>query len=621
MCGIAGFIGQGSKNDLQSMIGTLLHRGPDNKGFFLKDDVGFAHSRLSILDTSQAGNQPMFGKNERTVITYNGEIYNFLEIREELKSRGHQFKSNSDTEVILALYDEFAEDCFEKLEGMFAIALYDFAKKKLLLARDPMGEKPLYWTMTNKTLVFGSEMAALTMHPLFKKELDLFSLSKYLSFDYIPTPHTIYKDVHKLEPGTFLSFQGNKIKKHTFWQIKFSTNEKHSFKKATEELDKKLNNIVDKTLVSDVPIGVFLSGGLDSSTVAYYASRSSKSQINTYSIGFEEKSFDESKYALKVANHLKTKHHLKIVKQSDILNLVKDLGEILDEPLADPSILPTYILSKFAHEHVTVALGGDGGDELFAGYPTFQADIFTNLYLKIPKPLRSIIEKLINKLPVSEKNFSLEFKLKKFIEGVNKKHRHSNWLGNFNPEEKSQLFRPEIWGQVKDKSDFEDIDKYIKEITTEDPRQQTLGVYMRTYLMDQVLVKVDRASMKTSLETRAPFLNHKLVDYINSLPYEFKLKHLKVKYILKKLMKNKLPKSIINRKKKGFGIPLAKWLREDLRETCEKTLSKENIEKTALFNYSFIKKLKEDHFTKKKDNRRKLWALIVFQLWFNRQKQ
>jgi asparagine synthase (glutamine-hydrolysing) len=601
------------------MIDTLMHRGPDDRGLFFENEIALAHARLSILDLSPAGHQPMFSYDKKTVTIFNGEIYNFLEIREDLKLRGHKFKSDSDTEVILVAYEEFGENCFEKFEGMFAIAIYDFAQKKLLLARDRMGEKPLYWTLAGKTLIFGSEMAALTKHPLFKKEIDLFSLSKYFSFDYIPTPHTIYKNVHKLEPGTFLSFQNGEIKKKTFWKMKFGGGEEN-FENALQKLDQKLNSVTKKTLVSDVPLGVFLSGGLDSSTVAYYASKNSDSKINTYSIGFEEKSFDESKYALQVANFLGTKHHMKIVKQSDIVELVQDLGKLLDEPMADPSIIPTFILSKFAHEQVTVALGGDGGDELFAGYPTFQAEMFADLYLKIPAKLRGIIEKLINKLPVSEKNFSLEFKLKKFIAGVkhDKKHRHQNWLGNFDREEKSQLFRSEIWNQIKDKNDFEDIDNFIDENKIEDPRQLTLALYMKTYLMDQVLVKVDRASMKTSLETRAPFLNHELVDYVNALPYGFKFKRMTGKYILKKLMVKKLPSAVVNRKKKGFGIPLAKWLREDLRELCENVLSQKNIENAALFNYDFVEKLKEQHLSKKKDNRRKLWSLIVFQLWLQK---
>lgn len=619
MCGLAGFIGEGNELDLKNMIETLTHRGPDDRGLFFENEIALAHARLSILDLSPAGHQPMFSSDKKIVTIFNGEIYNFLEIREDLKSRGHKFKSDSDTEVILAAYEEFGENCFEKFEGMFAIAIYDFAQKKLLLARDRMGEKPLYWTLAGKTLIFGSEMAALTKHPLFKKEIDLFSLSKYFSFDYIPTPHTIYKNVHKLEPGTYLDFQNGEIKKKNFWRMKFGGGEEN-FENALQKLDQKLNSVTKKTLISDVPLGVFLSGGLDSSSVAYYASKNSNSKINTYSIGFEEKSFDESKYALQVANFLGTKHHMKVVKQSDIVELVKDLGKLLDEPMADPSIIPTFILSKFAHEQVTVALGGDGGDELFAGYPTFQAEMFADLYLKIPAKLRGIIEKLINKLPVSEKNFSLEFKLKKFIAGVkhDKKHRHQNWLGNFDREEKSQLFRSEIWSQIKDKNDFEDIDNFIEESKIEDPRQLTLALYMKTYLMDQVLVKVDRASMKTSLETRAPFLNHELVDYVNTMPYEFKFKRMTGKYILKKLMEKKLPPAIVNRKKKGFGIPLAKWLREDLRELCENVLSQKNIENAALFNYDFVEKLKEQHFNKTKDNRRKLWSLIVFQLWLQK---
>lgn len=618
MCGLAGFIGEGSEADLKKMIGALKHRGPDSQGLFFDKEIAFAHARLSILDTSSAGNQPMFSEDKKICLIFNGEIYNFLELRNDLEVIGHTFKSDSDTEVILAAYREFGDNCFEKFEGMFAIAIYDFLQEKLILARDRIGEKPLYWTLIDETLVFASELAAMTLHPLFKKEIDFKSLSKFLSFDYCPTPHTIYKNVYKLEAGKILIWDKKEVKKKSFWNMNFEEKE-ISFKDAVRELDEKLNETSKKVLLSDVPLGVFLSGGLDSSTIAYYASKNSRAKINTYSIGFEEKSFDESYYAQKVAKFLGTNHHTKIVTQSDIINLVKNLGDLLDEPLADPSIIPTYILSKFARENVTVALGGDGGDELFAGYPTFQAELFADLYLKLPKKLRNILEKIVNKMPVSDKNFSLEFKLKKFIKGLksDKKYRHQNWLGNFNHDEKSQLFLPAIWKQIEHNNVFEDIDKYIADNKIADPRQKALFLYMKTYLMDQVLVKVDRASMKTSLEVRAPFLNHKIVDFVNALPYKYKFKGMTGKYILKQLMKDKIPTEIINRKKKGFGIPISKWLREDLKELCEKLLSKEEIEKSNLFNYEFIKKLKEGHFNKRENNARKLWSLMIFQLWYS----
>ncbi len=619
MCGLAGFIGDGNEADLKNMIEAIRHRGPDSQGIFFENKVAFGHARLSILDTSSAGNQPMFSDDKSIVTVFNGEIYNFLQLRKDLEFIGYKFKSDSDTEVLLAAYKEFGEYCFEKFEGMFAIAIYDFKEEKLILARDRMGEKPLYWTLINKTFIFGSELAALIKHPLFKKEINLNSLSKYFSFDYIPTPHTIYKNTYKLEPGTCLIFKNAEISKKIFYKMSFENNGLN-FTDAVKQLDENFNEITKRTLLSDVPLGVFLSGGIDSSTVAYYAAKNSNSKINTYSIGFEEKSFDESKYALKVAKYLGTNHHVKIVKQSEIIVIAKNLGNILDEPLADASIIPTYILSKFAREELTVALGGDGGDELFAGYPTFQAEKFVDLYLKLPSVIRIIFEKLIKKLPVSDKNFSLEFKLKKFIDGVksDKKYMHQNWLGNFTKEEKSELFLPHIWNQIKDSNDFEDIDRHINENKITDIRQQSLYLYMKTYLTDQVLVKVDRASMKSSLEVRAPFLNHSLVDFVNALPYKFKFHGVTGKYILKKMMKGKLPSSIINRKKKGFGIPLAKWLREDLKDFCETVLSKENIEMGGFFNFELISKLKEEHFNKEKDHRRKLWSLIIFQIWLQK---
>ncbi len=617
MCGITGFLGKGSESDLKKMVDSIKHRGPDDSGLYFSGDVALGHTRLSILDLSEAGHQPMFNSDKSVGIIFNGEIYNFPEIKKWLDDLGYSFKSSSDTEAIIYLYEQFGEKCFEKMNGMFALALYDFNKRKLILARDRMGKKPLYWAFFSGTLLFGSELKSLFQHPSFKKEIDIVSLNKYLQFDYVPTPYTIFQNVYKLEPASYLAFENGKIEKKKYWFPELKE-ENITFNQSLKDLDKKLEESVKSRLLSDVPLGIFLSGGLDSSIIAYYAQKNSKEKIKTFSIGFEEKSFDESNYARRVASILKTDHYEKILNAKESLELIPKIADILDEPIADASIIPTYLLSQFTREHVTVALGGDGGDELFAGYPTFQAQSFVDLYEKIPEFFRkNILEKAIHALPAFEENFSMGFKLQKFISGIHgeNKYLHQRWLGSFGNEERKRLFKKEIWKKIKNENEFDDIDRYLNEIPQGDFRNKILYVYMRTYMMDQVMVKVDRAGMANALETRAPFLDTSLVEFANSLPYSYKYRNFTTKYILKKLMKDKLPKDIVYRRKKGFGIPLGKWLKGDLKDWCNEILSEKNTKKIGLFEYSYIDIIKDEHFSGRKDNRKLLWNLLMFYLW------
>lgn len=620
MCGIAGFVGHGNHDDLKKMIASIKHRGPDDGGVFINDNVGFAHARLSILDLTSAGRQPMFNEDKTLAIIFNGEIYNFQELKKILIDKGYKFQSKTDTEVVLSLYEEFKEKCFEKLNGMFAIAIYDFKENKLILARDRMGKKPLYWAIFNNTLIFGSELKALLAHSLFKKEIDLESVNKYFSYEYVPTPHTIFKNVYKLEPSIYLVYQNGKIKKEKFWKADFTTGN-FDFNDALDLLDKKIEQSVRSRLVSDVPLGIFLSGGLDSSTIAYYAQKNSSKKINTFSIGFKEKSFDESCYAKQASDFLRTEHYHHKFMPEDALSLIPEISGIIDEPLADDSIIPIFLLSNFTRQRVTVALGGDGGDELFAGYQTFQAQKLADIYKIIPLLIRkNMIEKIISNLPVSDKYLSIDFKLKKFIDGFygEKKHMHQRWLGNLSRQEKSLLFNKETWRELEEKNEFDDTDNYLEENNILDFNNQMLYLYMRTYMMDRVLAKVDRASMFASLEVRAPFLDFNVVNFVNSLPYEYKIKGFTTKYILKKLMQDKLPKNIVFRPKQGFGLPIGSWLRNDLKDFCNDILSKENLKRIDLFDFDYIKKLKQEHFSGKKDNRKKLWSILVFELWRER---
>ncbi len=627
MCGIAGYFGAGTREVLEKMTQSVIHRGPDDSGMYSDHIVGLGHRRLSIIDLSPLGHQPMWNSAETIAIIFNGEIYNFLALREELAKKGYQFESTSDTEVIIYLYQEYGTDCFQKMNGMFALALYDTSKEKIILARDRLGKKPLYWTRQHGTLIFGSELRALTLHPLFSKKLNIASLNKYLAFDYIPTPHTVYEEVYKLEPGTFLECTKDSIQKTQFWDITFHQ-ELHSPNFSVQEnysdiisgIDSHLEEAVRRRLVSDVPLGVFLSGGLDSSTVAYYAQKNSSQKIKTFSIGFEEKSYDESPYAREVACFLGTEHHEKILTAKDSLQFIPQIGNFIDEPVADYSFIPTYLLSRFTREHVTVALGGDGGDELFFGYGTLTAERIVQLTRNYPEVLKKFLQIARKLTRTSHSSFNLSFKLDRLLAGIDspRSRQHHAWMGTFSQNNRKDLFVGDVWNELSSKNEYEDIDQYMDHVQGEPRYNQLIYLYLRTYLMDQVLVKVDRMSMATSLEVRAPFLDHQFVDFINRIPYNFKIKGLKTKYLLKKVMENKLPRTIVYRKKQGFGVPLSQWFNSELKEFVQTTLSSEKIRNIGLFNPRIVHTILEEHFEGKRDNRKMIWSLIIWQLWHER---
>jgi asparagine synthase (glutamine-hydrolysing) len=625
MCGIAGYVGCGGEGVLKKMADTVSHRGPDDEGFYEKGTVGLAHRRLSIIDLSQTGHQPITGEDGSVHVILNGEIYNYKNLRATLGR--HSFKGNSDTEAIVHLYEDIGAEVFSRLEGMFALALYDEKKNTLFLARDRMGKKPLYYGIFDGTLIFGSEIKALLAHPVCKRELDLSSLNAYLQYEYVPTPQSMFQGIFKLEPGHYATYDGKTLSKRPFWYLSFPDRTHEvplSFSDARTRFDDLLKSSVEKRLMSDVPLGVFLSGGIDSSTVAYYAQALAKeknaSNVKTFSIGFSEKSFDESVYAQRVAEHLGTEHFEKMFSVKDAEEVLPKVGEMLDEPLADPSILPTYLLSQFTREHVTVALGGDGGDELTLGYDTFIAHKLADFYEHVPAFLRrGLIEPIVSLLPTSWNNLSVDFKAKKFVSGFQgeKKYRNEVWLGAFSREERSRLFHKDIWGELKDENEFAPIDWYQKESGTENLFDQLTYTYLRTYMMDDILVKVDRASMMHALEVRAPFLDREVVEFLTSLPASYKLHGFTTKYILKDLMKDKLPYDIVYRKKKGFGIPVAEWISGDLKPFVLDLLGDERITHQGIFNAPYVRTLLRDHFEKRRDNRKQIWTLLMFQLWHN----
>jgi len=611
MCGIVGFMGTGNIDILNNMTNAIKYRGPDAQASYIDNNIALGHVRLSILDLRPEANQPMFSNDNNIAITYNGEIYNFLLLKKELEGK-YIFKTSTDTEVLLYLYMEHGIKMLEKINGMFAFAIYDFTKKELFIAKDRMGKKPLYYTQNTNSFVFASELKALLMHPSVDKELNIESINQYLTFDYVPTPNSIIKYIYKLESGHYILVKNNKIiEKKQFWLHDFTPKLNINFNNAKEELGLLLNIAVKDRLMSDAPLGVFLSGGLDSSTVAYYAQKNSNSKIKTFSIGFENNSYNESHYAQQVANHLGTDHYSQVLTPKETLNLIDEIYPYVDEPFADASLIPTYYLSKFTRKHVTVAIGGDGSDELMAGYPTFISNYFKQPFELLPKKfINAIIKTADYLLPISDKNISFDFKIKQYLRGfLHKKiHTHQLWLGSFTPNEKKMLFKPDIYNAFEDKRGLNIIDKHFNQTKkTWSDFEKTTYYYYKTYLLDDILVKVDRASMYNSLEVRAPFLDKNVVEFLNSLPKNFKQKGFISKYILKKLMEDKLPRNIIYRQKKGFGIPLSDWIRTDLKDRIKEVL----LSNDELFNKTYINTIIEEHLSQKRNHRKLIWNLFV----------
>ena len=615
MCGIAGFTGGGNRSDLENMIAAIKHRGPDNTGFFECGNIFMAHSRLSILDLSPAGHQPMKCGDDSVVVSYNGEIYNFKELREGLKKKGHKFLSDTDTEVVVYLYKEYGEDCFKMLNGMFALAVYDKSKEKIILARDRLGEKPLYWSFKNNVLIFSSEIGSIVNHPLISKDLDMLAVYQFFAFDYTPQPKTVFKDIKKLENGQLLIYEKREMILKKFYNL--SVREiKISEKEAADRLFNMLDEAVKIRLISDAPLGVFLSGGIDSSAIAYFAAKH-KPGIKTFSIGFDEKSFDESRWAKQAASYLKTEHYHRQFSAEDMIDSLPEIFSKIDEPFGDPSLLPTFLLSRFAKEQVTVALGGDGGDELFMGYPNYKAQKFLNFTGLKKIKISGLLAKILMKfLPYSSKNMAGSFMVQRaLMSGKFPAHlRDFAAIGGYHSSFE-ELFR---FGAEKEKELFYFAEEFLKDKKDLDYLSKITLLFQKYYLSDNILFKTDRASMYNSLETRAPFLDYRLVDFANSLPSSFKLKWFKSKYIFKKAMENKLPDRIIHRKKKGFGIPLAGWLRGELRDYMFKSLSENNINEIGFIDYGIVRRLIEEHLSGKMDNKKILWNLIVFQNWHSR---
>lgn len=628
MCGIVGWANLNSNSSpneadetlLRQMCGRIRHRGPDSEGVYVSDSVALGMRRLAIIDLS-TGEQPFYNENGTVAVVMNGEIYNFQELRAELENKGHTFFSHSDTEVLPHLYEEHGARMCEKLNGMFAFALWDKQARRLLIARDRFGEKPLYYGVFGGKLVFASELKALVAHPQVEAKLNLTALRQYLAFDYVPAPLSIYENIYKLPAAHYLTLENGEVKVERYWHLSFEKREpKPSIKEASEELRELLADATRMRMVSDVPLGILLSGGVDSSSIAAFAQQFSSQPVKTFSIGFDEASFDESDYARKVAAHLGTEHHEDRLSVDKAADLLPEIAKWLDEPMSDASILPTFLLSRFVRESVTVALGGDGGDEIFAGYPMYYAHKLAQTYEMIPQFLRkNFIEAAVNNLPTSTKNMAFDFKAKRFINSVAEKDliaRHHSFFGSFTPAEQKSLLTD--YAKSNNGADiYAEARKWREICDAENVTEQMQFLDIKFYLAEDILTKVDRASMAVSLEVRAPFLDPRVAEFSASLPETYKLNGSKTKYILKKAVAPLIPDFVIKRPKKGFGIPVAAWLKGKLNPLVRELLAPDRLKKQGLFNPDFVSRLISEHEQGKANHYKTLWTLLIFQLWFD----
>jgi asparagine synthase (glutamine-hydrolysing) len=612
MCGIAGFVGPGSERDLQAMSDALIHRGPDGSGAYIdqSDRVFLAHRRLAVLDL-QWGEQPMWNEDEQVCVVFNGEIYNHFELRGALVAKGHRFKSDhSDTEVLVHGYEEWGNALPSRLNGMFAFAIYDRPGQKLFLARDRFGKKPLYYSAKNGFFAFASELGALLKHPYVEKTLDERSLKKYFAYGFIPAPNALYRDIAKLPGGYWMTYDlsSGDVTKAQYWRFRIEPLEHipaHAEESWGEELRALLSQAVKRRLISDVPLGVFLSGGIDSSAVlALTTNHVPPEQTKTFSIGFVEESFDESAYAKRVAALFGSDHNHETLSLDKASELIPDVLSKLDEPMGDSSILPTYLLARFARKRVTVALGGDGGDELFAGYDPFKALRLAQWYRRVvPAWLHSSLRSLADLMPVSERNMSLDFKVRRALRGVSYPESAWNpvWLGPLEPSDLQDLFCE----PVRTEDLFEDAISAWNDSGADNLTDKTLEFYTRFYLQDDILSKVDRASMMVALEVRAPFLDNDVVEFARRIPHQYKYRNGTTKYLLKHALERILPRDIIYRKKKGFGVPLARWLKDWQEPPVSLRSPKPDP--------NWVRRQWQEHRSGKADHRLFLWCWIVLQ--------
>lgn len=617
MCGIAGIVSSEPGDRIEAatihrMCNAIVHRGPDDEGIFVKGGTGLGMRRLSIIDLA-GGHQPVFNEDKTTWIVFNGEIYNFLELRKELESRGHRLQTHSDTEVIVHLYEDEGADCVQKLRGMFAFALYDERRGRLLLARDRLGKKPLHYACVNGRLLFGSEIKAILAVAPELATINRESLLQYMYFGYIPDPATAFLPIQKLPPAHLLEFEAGKISIRQYWDLpEYGTHEPGSEEECLEELEHRLAEAVRIRLISDVPLGAMLSGGTDSSTVVALMARASSSPVKTFSIGFRHADFDEAPYARLVAQRFETEHH-ELILEPNVVETVETLTRSLEEPFGDSSMLPTYYISCLARQHVTVALSGDGGDEAFGGYDRYRVHLHERSHDWIPAWAgqwyrRHVHPKVPYKVPGRNLMYSISLPWQeRYVEGVS--------LQAFQRE--MALLSDDFVSTVSNgSSPLKLFREYIDRAPARDPLSRVLYLDSKTYLPGDILTKVDRMSMATSLEARVPLLDHMFLEWVTGLPAKWKMRGPDQKYILRKLAERVgVPKEVLNRPKQGFALPLVHWMRNELKELILTVMLEPRTLQRGYFNPAGVRKLMEEHFQGRRDHSARIWRLLAFELW------
>lgn len=616
MCGIAGIVsteyGGVDAASIRAMCQTIVHRGPDDEGILVKGHAGVGMRRLSIIDLA-GGHQPLSNEDGTIWIVYNGEVYNFLELRPDLESRGHHFRTHTDTEVIVHLYEELGARCVEKLRGMFAFAIYDERRRRLLLARDRLGIKPLHYASHKDRLLFGSEIKCILAAEPDLARVNPHALLQYFHLGYVPDPATAFVGIHKLPAGHVLEFEDGKLSVRQYWDVpQYGTHQPRSEEECLEELEYRLAEAVRIRLIADVPLGALLSGGVDSSTVVALMARASSGPVKTFSIGFRHADFNEAPYARKVAERFGTDHH-ELILEPDVVETVQTLACNLEEPFGDSSMLPTYFISCLARQHVTVALSGDGGDELFAGYDRYRRCL-RNRFNWIPSWAgRWYREQMHAKLPRSLRGRNLAYSAslsweERFLEDV-------SFLPGF--ERDTPLLSEDFRRTLPRSSEPLDFMRhYLRKAPAHDPLSRLLYLDTKTYLAGDILTKVDRMSMLTSLEVRVPILDHLFLEWVTSLPPEWKMRGESQKHIFRKLAERVgVPRDVLDRPKQGFALPLLHWIREELRDLILTTLLESRTLQRGYLNESGVRRMLDEHFRGRTSHWSRIWRLLMFELW------
>lgn len=618
MCGIAGFTHKKcvfAPDRIQNAVTSLIHRGPDQQGTFQSNFVSLGATRLKIIDL-EAGDQPITSENGDTVIVFNGEIYNHAELRSELERRGHRFRSRCDTETVLRAFLEWDTDCFSRLRGMFAIALWTESSKRLVLARDRMGIKPLYIARHGDDLFFGSELKALFVHPEIDRRLSMAGLDCYLSLNYVPWPWTLVEGIEKLPPGHWLEWREGEVHSEAYWRLPCGPQPARTLESAEQELDFLLQQSMREHLLSDVPLGVWLSGGIDSSTILHYAATAARSRLKTFSISFQGRNFDETAYIREVAARYGTEHEeFDLNVNAGLQDAIEEFAYYSDEPNADAGALPVWFLSKLSKKNATVVLSGEGADELFGGYLTYRATQLAESMRRLPSFALRLALSGVRHWPVSDEKISFEYKLKRFLEGCQMpaEQAHIYWNGTFSDAEKHGLLH-EALGNTLD-----GILAELREMRRSgDPLAPYLWFDQKYYLPDDILTKTDRMSMAHAVEVRPAFLDHRIVEFAAGLPADLKIRGSQQKFVLRQLMKHKLPSSILRREKIGFDIPAHEWLRGPLRPLLLDTLEKGASEHAGIFRLSGIETCVRKHLERRANLGYHLWGLMILFLWMRR---